>query len=74
MFESHVPAYFLSEAIVTSNYLTNRLPTRKLDFKTPLETLNLLTTIPPTHNLPPRVFGCVIYVHLKKGDRKKIAT
>ena len=23
-------------------------------------------------HLPPRVFGCVVYVHLKKGDRNKL--
>ena len=71
MFESHVPASFWSEAIATSNYLMIRLPTKKLDFKTPLETLKSFTTIPPSHNLPPRLFGCVVYVHLKKGDRNK---
>ena len=69
MFESHVPAYFWPEAIATSNYLTNRLLTKKLDFKTPLKTLNSFTAIPPSHNLPPWVFGCVVDVHLKKGDR-----
>ena len=32
MIESHVP-------IVSATYLTNRLPTKALDYKTPLDTL-----------------------------------
>ena len=66
MFEAHVPTYFWPEAVFTATYLTNRLPTKSLHFKTSLETLQTHTTIPSSHSLPPRVFGCVVYVHLPK--------
>ena len=61
MFKAHIPAHFWPEAVVTATYLTNRLPTKSLHFKTPLETLQTHTTIPSSHSLPPRVFGCVVY-------------
>ena len=38
MLESHVPTYLWPEAVATTNYLTNRLPTQNLNHKTLLET------------------------------------
>ena len=72
MFESHVPASYWPEAISTANYLTNRLPTKSLQFKTPLAALGSFHPIPSSHSLPPRIFGCVVYVHLPKRDRTKL--
>ena len=72
LFESHVPSQFWPEAIATATYLTNRLPTKTLNIQTPLHTLQTHTTIPSSHSLPPRIFGCVVYVHLPKGDRNKL--
>ena len=72
MFEAHVPAQFLLEAIATATYLTNRLPKKALHFLTPLETLQTHTTIPSSHFLPPQVFCCIVYVHLPKQARKKL--
>ena len=72
MLESHVPVYFWPEAIATSTYLTNRLPSKPLDYKTPLDTLSSHVTIPSVHSLPPRVFGCAVYVHLPKRARNKL--
>lgn len=72
MFESHVPSYLWPEAIDTANYLTNRLPTKSLNFETPLNHLKTYTPVPSTHSLPPRVFGCTIYVHLPKRNRHKL--
>uniref|UniRef100_A0A803NB30 Reverse transcriptase Ty1/copia-type domain-containing protein n=1 Tax=Chenopodium quinoa TaxID=63459 RepID=A0A803NB30_CHEQI len=60
------------EAIATSTYLTNRLPSKPLDYQTPLDTLSSHVTIPLVHSLPPRVFGCVVYVHLPKRARNKL--
>uniref|UniRef100_A0A803LPC8 Reverse transcriptase Ty1/copia-type domain-containing protein n=1 Tax=Chenopodium quinoa TaxID=63459 RepID=A0A803LPC8_CHEQI len=60
------------EAIATSTYLTNRLPSKPLDYQTPLDTLSSHVTIPSVHSLPPRVFGCVVYVHLPKRARNKL--
>ena len=72
MFESHVPASYWPEAISTANYLSNRLPTKSLEFRTPLATLESFHPIPSSHSLPPRIFGCVVYVHLPKRDRTKL--
>ena len=66
MFEAHVPTHFLPKVFATATYLTNRLPTKPLHFKIPLETLQTHTTISSSHSLPPRVFGCVVYVHFPK--------
>ena len=72
MFEAHVLSYFWPEAISSTTYLTNRLPTKTLKFKTPLEALRAHTTVPSFHSLPPRIFGCVVYVHLPKTARNKL--
>ena len=72
MFEAYVLTHFWPEAVATATYLTNRLPTKALHFKTPLETLHTHTTIPSSHSLPPRVFDCVVYVHLPKQARNKL--
>ena len=66
-----MPAHFWPKAIATATYLTNRLPTKSLHFQTPLTTFNTFTTIPPSHSLPPRIFGCVVYVHLPSRIRTK---
>uniref|UniRef100_A0A803M5B1 Retrovirus-related Pol polyprotein from transposon TNT 1-94 n=1 Tax=Chenopodium quinoa TaxID=63459 RepID=A0A803M5B1_CHEQI len=62
----------LRPAIATATYLTNRLPTKALDYQTPMDTLSSHVSIPYSHSLPPRVFGCVVYVHLPKRDRNKL--
>ena len=72
MFEAHVPSHFWPEAIAFATYLTNRLPSKTLKFKTPLETLQNHTIIPSLHSLPPRIFGCVVYVHMPKPTRNKL--
>uniref|UniRef100_A0A803M0T0 Retroviral polymerase SH3-like domain-containing protein n=1 Tax=Chenopodium quinoa TaxID=63459 RepID=A0A803M0T0_CHEQI len=59
-------------AIATSTYLTNRLPTKPLNYDTPLDTLGSHVSIPSSHSLPPRVFGCIVYVHLQKRVRTKL--
>lgn len=72
MFEAHMPARFWPEAIAIATYLTNRLPTKSLDFKTPLATLRSFYPIPSSHSLSPRIFGCVVYVHLPSRVRTKL--
>lgn len=72
MIESHVPVHFWPEAIATATYLTNRLPTKPLNYDTPLDILETHVPIPSSHSLPPRVFGCIVYVHLQKGVRTKL--
>ena len=64
MFKAHVPTHFWPEAVAIATYLTNRLPTKSLYFKTPIETLQTYTTIPSSYSLPSRAFGGVVYVHI----------
>ena len=71
MFETHIPICFWPETIATATYLTNRLPTKILNFQTPFPTLNTFTPVPSFHSLPPRIFGCVVYVHLSSRVRNK---
>ncbi|KAK1431416.1 hypothetical protein QVD17_07875 [Tagetes erecta] len=52
--------------LATATYLINRLPTKALDLKTPLQTLSEFTKIPPALTLKPRVFGCSVFVHIPK--------
>ncbi|KAL6327217.1 hypothetical protein AAG906_015256 [Vitis piasezkii] len=53
-------------------YLMNRLPSRVLHYKTPLQVLAQHVTLPSVLMLPPRKFGCVTYVHLHKNQRTKL--
>lgn len=73
MLESSVPVYLWPEAIARAAYFTNRLPTKTLLYQTPLDSLEAHTPVPSLHFLPPRVFGCTIYVHLPKHSRHKLA-
>lgn len=50
----------------------NRLPSKVLRFQTPLQVLASHVSLPTTLMLPPRVFGCVAYVHLHKNQRTKL--
>ena len=70
--ESHVPKSFWPEAVATAVYLSNRLPTKILDHKTPLQILETQNQIPPGLTLPPRIFGCTVFVHVPKADRSKL--
>ncbi|KAJ0666336.1 putative RNA-directed DNA polymerase [Helianthus annuus] len=72
MIESQVPKYYWPEALVTATYLMNRLPTRALNLKTPLQTFSEFHKPPSTLTLEPRIFGCSVFVHLPKTDHSKL--
>lgn len=72
LFESHAPPSLWPEAIATATYLSNRLPTQTLKYQTSLDKLKELLPLSSTHSLPPRVFGCTVYVHLSKHNRNKL--
>ncbi|KAL4562996.1 hypothetical protein LXL04_027027 [Taraxacum kok-saghyz] len=52
--DSQIPTSFWTEAVATAAYLINRLPTKALELKTPLQTLSEFTKIPPALTLQPR--------------------
>jgi hypothetical protein len=59
---------FWAEAINTTVYLKNRIPTRCLDNVTLFEALN--GSKPAVHNL--KVFGCKSFAHITKENRRKL--
>lgn len=61
LFQMNVPKIFWSDAVLTSCYVINRLPTKVLNSKSPIEVLR--GTSPNISHL--RVFGCLCYVHLQ---------
>ena len=58
MFAMNVPKFLWSEAVMTAAYLMNRMPSRVLGYKTPIECL----TGDTTYVVPPKVFGCTCFV------------
>lgn len=69
---SHVPTRYWPDAVSTVVHLLNRLPSKVLHFKTPLQVLVSHASLPTTLMLPPRVFDCVAYVHLHQNQRTKL--
>jgi hypothetical protein len=59
MFQMNVPKYLWSEAVMTAAYLINRMPSRVLGMRSPAE----LLWEQREFKVPPRVFGCVCFVH-----------
>ena len=55
----------------TANYLTNRLPTKSLQYHKPLATLQTHYSVPSSHTLHPRIFGCIVFVHCPARVRNK---
>ena len=68
----HTPRCYWTDVVVTTVYLLNRMPSRVLDFETPLQVLAHYVPLPSILMLPPRIFGCVAYVHLHKNQRTKL--
>ena len=68
----HVPPQYWSDAVSIVVHLLNRLPSKVLNFKTPLQVLASHLSLPTTLMFPPKVFGCVTYVHPHKNQRTKL--
>ena len=48
------------------------MPSKVLNFKTPLQVLSTHFSLPTVLMLPSRIFGCVAFVHLHKNQRTKL--
>ncbi|RVX04713.1 Retrovirus-related Pol polyprotein from transposon TNT 1-94 [Vitis vinifera] len=73
MFSMNVPKLFWGQAILTAAYLINRMPSRVLKFQTPCQTL--LKSFPTTRlisTVPPKIFGCSVFVHINQQHRSKL--
>lgn len=67
-----MPHHHWTDVVTTTVYLINRMPSKVLEFKTPLQTLSTFVPLPTIQMLPPRVFGCVAFVHLHKNQHTKL--
>ncbi|RVW45977.1 Retrovirus-related Pol polyprotein from transposon TNT 1-94 [Vitis vinifera] len=68
------PISYWGEAITSAVYLINRVPSSSINFQTPLQALTNVVVAPTVPNLPPRVFGCVAFVHLYKHQCTKLTS
>ncbi|RVW87124.1 Retrovirus-related Pol polyprotein from transposon TNT 1-94 [Vitis vinifera] len=71
---SKTPISYWGEAITSAAYLINRVPSSSINFQTPLQALTNVVIAPTVPNLPPRVFGCMAFVHLHKHQRTKLTS
>ena len=67
LFGANVPTHFWTDGVITAVHLINRMPSKALEFQTPLQALSTAISLPTTLMLPLRVFGCVAFVHLHKN-------
>ena len=73
LFQQHVPKTYWGEAILTATHIINRLPSKTLEFKTPIELLaKFYPDINTSNNLTPKVFGCTSFVHVHSNNRGKL--
>ena len=68
--DSKLPHRFWAEALSTMVYLRNLSPTKALDGVTPHEAWS--NSKPSVSHL--RIFGCIVYAHVPKPDRRKLDT
>lgn len=72
-FTMAVPKTFWGEDVLIATYLINRMPSRVLNFKTPLDTLKNSYPLSKLFcPLSPKVFGCVAFVHVHNQNRGKL--
>ena len=69
MLQMHIPKHFWSDVILTVAYLLNRVPSRLLKGKSPFETM---FPDKKAFSIPPKVFGCVRFVHNHGPNRDKL--
>lgn len=68
MLHMSIPKKFLSQRVLTAIYLINRLPSRVLDFKSPLEVLK--NRFVDLSHL--KLFGYTYFVHIQAPYHEKL--
>lgn len=69
---ANMPQLFWDSAVTTAVHLINRLPSKILKFRTPLQELGTHVPLPSSLIISPRVYGCTAFVHLHKNQRTKL--
>ncbi|XP_060964985.1 retrovirus-related Pol polyprotein from transposon RE2 [Cannabis sativa] len=73
MFYMNVPKYLWGDAVLTASYLINRMPTKVLHYTTPLKCFKkFFPTSRINSDLPLKIFGSTVFVHLPKMSRSKL--
>ncbi|RDX96700.1 hypothetical protein CR513_20609, partial [Mucuna pruriens] len=73
LFQMSIPNVYWGEAVITTGYLINRLPTWVLNGISPIKhMLSFFPSSPLMLSLPSRVFGCVAFVHSHNSHRGKL--
>ncbi|KAG8489218.1 hypothetical protein CXB51_017212 [Gossypium anomalum] len=72
MFTMNVSKYLWGEAVLTACYLINRMPSKVLNFQTPLNTLLKAFPLFRVPNLPTKIFGCKAFVHNHQPNQSKL--
>jgi len=68
MISMNVPKYLWGQAVLTAAFLINRMPSRVLDWRSPLEMLKGKNG----DILPLRIFGCVCFVQDNRPNVRKL--
>ena len=75
LIQASAPQNLWGFAAMTAVHLINRLPTKSLDLKSPLEILeNRFPDVRLKTGLPVKIFGCVVYVHNPVHKNNKWST
>lgn len=72
LIDAHMSLSCWGEALTAVAYLINRVPSNTINFKTPFQIINEIVDASSVPNLPPYVFGCVVFVHLHKHQCTKL--
>ncbi|CAJ2662733.1 unnamed protein product [Trifolium pratense] len=71
LFSSKVPNYLWGEAVLTAAYLINRMPSKVLNFQTPIDTFKeCFPSTRVSNDLTLKNFGCTAFVHEHKNVGK----
>ncbi|XP_020421280.1 uncharacterized protein LOC109949614 [Prunus persica] len=72
MLDMSVPHHLWGHGVLATAYLINHTPSWVQDFKTPLDVLCAHSPPVSVSKLPPKVFGCIAYVHVYSHQQSKL--
>ena len=72
LINAHGPNRYWSDVVAIVVHLLNHMPTKVLQFQTPLKVFSDNVSLPTVLMIPPRIFGCVTFIHIHKNQRTKL--